>query len=45
MTTRLDDAEIALTGAESLLKEKEKDASDVEAAKQRLDDYRVSDSH
>ena len=40
MTTRLDDAEIALNNAESALKEKE-DSSDVKAAKQRLDTYRV----
>lgn len=44
ITTRLDDAEVTLTHAESSISRDDADYLDLEAAKKTLDEFRVSSS-
>lgn len=45
ITTRLDDAEVALTGAESSIDKDDGDYLDLEAARKALDTFEVSNAH
>lgn len=45
MTTRLDDAEVALTRAESSIDKDDGDYLDLEAARKALDTFEVSNAH
>lgn len=45
ITTRLDDAEVALTRAESRIDKDDGDYLDLEAARKALDTFEVSNAH
>lgn len=45
ITTRLDDAEVALTRAESSIDKDDGDYLDLEAARKALDTFEVSNAH
>lgn len=45
ITTRLDDAEVALTSAESSIDKDDGDYLDLEAARKALDTFEVSNAH
>ena len=45
ITTRLDDAEVALTHAESSIDKDDVDYLDLEAARKALDTFEVSNAH